>query len=277
MRIRTQVAGVRLGTDINQVQVPDRLRLRQDLGLPWLNEALGGLGMTPSTVAMITGFPGCGKSTLLRQLADSITAMGHRALYNVGEESVYQVKMRCEEMGLRSGFAVGQETSPRTLLDHMRSVQASDPLRQAFLLQDSLQTLDDGHYANGTTGMTPVRCCEQLCDWAKETFGIAVFVGQVTKAGLFAGKNTIRHAVDVHLELLPDTDPRSPTYKRTLLTVTKNRFGCSGRSYLVSMGVEGLRAQAVEAAEELAEREHAEPGRPSRTQSGFQRRPAAGR
>jgi len=239
VQIKTQ-SGIKIGTDISKIQVPAKLRIRQNLGIAWVNEALGGGGMTPSTVGMVTGSPGCGKSTLMRQLADSITAQGHLALYNTGEESVYQVKMRCEDMGLTSGFQVGEERYIGKILSHARELQAKNPKKQVFILQDSLQTLDDGHYKNGTTSITPVRCCEQLTDWAKETYGIVLFIGQVTKSGLFAGKNTIRHMVDVHCEILPDGDNKSATYKRLLFTVTKNRFGYTGRSYLVDITKQGL-------------------------------------
>lgn len=240
MQIKTQVAGIKIGTDINQVKVPDKLRVRQDLGLDWMNEALGGGGMTPSTIGMVTGSPGSGKSTLLRQLADGIVERGHIALYNTGEESLYQVKMRCEDMGLKRGFQVGEERFIGKILAHARELQQQHPQRQVFILQDSLQTLDDGHYKNGTTSMTPVRCCEQLTDWAKETYGIVLFVGQVTKNGVFAGKNTIRHMIDVHCEIVKDPDPRSSTYGQLVFSVSKNRFGSNGRSYLVELTKHGL-------------------------------------
>jgi DNA repair protein RadA/Sms len=240
MNIKTQVGGVPIGTDISKILVPDKLRLKQDLGIDWINEALSGGGMTPSTVGMVTGSPGCGKSTLLRQLADSITAKGHIAIYNTGEESVYQVKMRCEDMGLTHGFQVGEETFVGKVLGHARDLQSKFPKRQVFVLQDSLQTLDDGHYKNGVTSVTPVRCCEQLTDWAKETYGIVLFIGQVTKSGVFAGKNTIRHMVDVHCEVLLDEDPKSDTFKKLLFSVTKNRFGPTGKTYVIGLGKSGL-------------------------------------
>lgn len=241
MQIKTQVpGGIKLGTDIREIKVPDRLRVRQNLGIEWVNEALGGGGMTPSTVGMVTGSPGSGKSTLLRQLADSISAQGHIAIYNTGEESLYQVKMRCEDMGLETGFKVGEERFIGKLLSHARELQNREPKRQVFILQDSLQTLDDGHYKNGTTSMTPVRCCEALTDWAKETYGIVLFIGQVTKSGVFAGKNVIRHMVDVHCEIVKDDEPKSPTKGKLVFSVSKNRFGYSGKSYIVELGQKGL-------------------------------------
>lgn len=243
MNIKTQVDGIKLGTDILDVQVPDRLRTKQSLGIDWVNEAVGGGGMTPSTVMMITGAPGCGKSTLLRQLADSITAAGHVVLYNTGEESIYQVKMRIEEMGLKRGFKVGQETYTGKVLAWARAQQEREPKRQVFILQDSLQTLNDGHYKDGgVTGQTPVRCCEMLTDWAKETYGIVIFIGQVTKSGVFAGKNTIRHMIDSHVEILHDQDMKSQTHGKLLFNVSKNRFGYTGKTYVVGLGKQGLYA-----------------------------------
>ncbi len=239
MDIKTQ-GGIKIGTGINSIKVPDKLRVKQDLGIDWINQALGGGGMTPSTVGMVTGSPGSGKSTLLRQLADSITTHGHIALYNTGEESIFQVKMRCEDMELSADFKVGEERFIGKILAHARDLQAKNPKKQVFILQDSLQTLDDGHYKNGVTSVTPVRCCEQLTDWAKETYGIVLFIGQVTKSGVFAGKNTIRHMVDMHCEVLLDQDPKSDTRGKLLFSVTKNRFGYTGRTYVVGLGKKGL-------------------------------------
>lgn len=269
MNIKTQVTGVKIGTDINKITVPDKLRIRQNLGIDWMNEALGGGGMTPSTVGMVTGSPGCGKSTLLRQLADSITAQGHLALYNTGEESIYQVKMRCEDMGLKHGFQVGQETFIGNVLAHARELQRQFPTKQVFMLQDSLQTLDDGHYKNGTTSMTPVRCAAEITDWAKDTYGIALFIGQVTKAGIFAGKNTIRHMVDVHCEILKDGDPRSESFGRLVFSVSKNRFGFTGKSYLVELGKAGIFATGDVSERELDDEEEQPAARGSRKVSGF--------
>lgn len=241
MQIKTQVNGIKLGTDILKLKVPDQLRQRRSLGLSWLNTALGGKGMTPSTVMMLTGAPGFGKSTLLRQLADSITGEGHIALYNSGEESLYQVKMRVEEMGLERGFKVGQETYVGKVLSYARDLQRDNPKKQVFILQDSLQTLNDGYYKDGgITSATPVRCCEQLTDWAKETYGIVIFIGQVTKDGKFAGKNTIKHTVDVHGELIRDEDKDSPTRGARVFTISKNRFGPDGLSFPYGLNEKGI-------------------------------------
>jgi len=202
--------------------------------------------MTPSTSMMLTGDPGYGKSTLLRQLANSITNQGHIALYNVGEESLFQVKMRCEEMGLTHGFKVGQEVFVGKVLAYARELQQQFPQKQVFILQDSLQTLNDGHYKDGgITSKTPVRCCELMTNWAKETYGIVVFIGQVTKNGVFVGKNTIRHMIDVHCELLLDDNKESESCGQRIFTISKNRFGPSGIAHAYSLTKKGIFANDV--------------------------------
>ena len=241
MNINIGLKNVKHGTNISDILVPEALRNRKYIGLEWLDDALGGDGCVPSSVMMLTGTPGAGKTTLLLQLADAITKSGHICLYNPGEESLYQVKMVTERLGLKHGFVVGQDTLIDNVIAHANYLRKSNPNKQIFVLQDSLQTLDDGKYNNGfTNGNTPVRCTEMLTEWAKSTNGIVAFIGQVTKSGEFSGKNTILHAVDVRGKLFIDEDKRSPNFGQRIFETTKNRFGCSGRSYILGLESRGL-------------------------------------
>ncbi len=241
MNINVGIKGLKQGTNILDIKVPDALRIKRSTGIDWIDDALGGAGFTPSTSMMLTGGPGCGKTTLMLQLADAMTRSGHVALMNTGEESLYQVKMVAERLKLKNGFVCGQDTLAPDVLRHVDRVRKDNAGKQVFLLQDSLQTLDDGFYRDGTTNScTPMRCCEKLTSWAKETNGIVVFIGQVTKGGQFAGKNGIKHAVDVHGHLYIDEDKKSETYGERLFEITKNRFGASGKTYVIAMGKEGL-------------------------------------
>jgi len=241
MNLNVGIKGLKRGTSISQIEVPQALRDRKKVGLEWFDDALGGDGFVPSSVMMLTGTPGAGKTTLLLQLADAITKAGHIALYNTGEESLYQVKMVAERLGLRNGFVVGQDIMVPDLLEHADFLRASNPGKQVFVLQDSLQTLDDGKYSSGySNGNTPVRATEMLTDWAKSNYGVVIFIGQVTKNGDFAGKQTILHAVDVRGQLFIDEEKKSDTYGERIFEVTKNRFGCSGRAYILGINREGL-------------------------------------
>jgi DNA repair protein RadA/Sms len=251
--MRLKVArGFKTGTRINTIEVPAALRVKRSSGIDWIDEALGGEGgFTPTTTMMLTGGPGTGKSTLLRQLANSITGAGHVAVYNTGEESLYQAKMACERLGLKNNFMVGEEVMLPTLLnsvDNLRN-EPANKTKTMFLLPDSLQTLDDGKYVDakgdsrGTTGKTPGYCAEMLVDWAQRTFGVVVFIGQCTKGDQFAGQNKIKHAIDIHAHMWRDMKPKSETYGMLLLEVQKNRWGCTGKKYILELAKTGVSAQ----------------------------------
>jgi DNA repair protein RadA/Sms len=240
MNLNVGIKNLKRGTNIKEIQVPEALRDRKKVGIEWFDAALGGDGFVPSQVMMLTGTPGAGKTTLLLQLADAITKAGHICLYNTGEESLYQVKMVVERLGLNAGFVVGQDTVVADLLEHADALRNANPGRQVFILQDSLQTLDDGKWNGNTNSMTPVRVTEMLTEWAKANYGIVIFIGQVTKNGEFAGKQTILHAVDVRGQLYIDDQKKSETYGERIFEISKNRFGCSGKAFVLGIGREGL-------------------------------------
>lgn len=244
MNLNVGIKNLKRGANILDIKVPAELRVKLATGISWFDDAVGGI--TPSTAAMITGGPGCGKTTFMLQLADALTSQGHIALMNTGEESLYQVKMVADRMGLKNGFVVGQDTLCEDLLGHADELRTENPGKQVFILQDSLQTLDDGKYKDGTTNsQTPMRCTEILTDWAKTKvngmFGVMMFIGQVNKGGEFSGKNGIKHAVDVHCHLYIDHDKKSETYGERLFEVQKNRFGANGKTYIVGLDRNGLR------------------------------------
>ena len=56
----------------------------------------------------------------------------------------------------------------------------------------------------------------------------------------FAGKQTILHAVDVRGQLYIDNEKKSETYGERIFEITKNRFGCSGKSYVLGIQKTGL-------------------------------------
>ena len=242
MNLNVGIKNLQRGTNINEIEVPKALRIRRKVGISWFDDALGGEGLVPSSVMMLTGTPGAGKTTMLLQLANSITKAGHICLYNTGEESLFQVKMVVERLGLREGFVVGQDTTIAGLLEHAESLRKANPNKQLFILQDSLQTLDDdiAVQRGGANSMTPLRCAEQLTDWAKQNYGIVIFIGQVTKDGEFQGKNGIKHAIDTHGHLYIDNQKKSETYGERIFEITKNRFGCSGRAYVLGIRRDGL-------------------------------------
>ena len=47
-------------------------------------------------------------------------------------------------------------------------------------------------------------------------------------------------AIDVHGHIYIDQSKKSETYGERIFEVTKNRFGCSGRSYILGIRRDGL-------------------------------------
>jgi len=235
--------GFKLGTMQSSIEVPAELRVKHSTGIPWVDDILGGEGgFTRTSTVMLTGGPGCGKSTLVRQLANAMAGTGKIVpVYNTGEESLYQAKMACERLLLHNDFMTGEETMLPDLLNFMDNVKKSHKGKVPVLLADSLQTLNDGKYKDGgTTGNTPVRCTEMLVDWTQKQFGHTWFIGQCTKGGDFSGKNTIKHAIDVHMHLFYDEDKKSDTYGCLLGEVQKNRWGCNGKTYILGLTATGI-------------------------------------
>jgi predicted ATP-dependent serine protease len=229
-------------TNILTLDLPKELEMTFKTGVKWFDEAMGGQGMTPSTSMLLSGTPGAGKTTACLQISDAITAQPNSvSLYNTGEESLYQVRKVTKRVRLRHGFIAGQDTLVPRLLEHADAVKAANPDKQLFIFHDSLQTLDDGKYGNGVVNaMSQVRAIEMIANYCKDKYAIAIIIGQVNKGGEFAGKNQIRHAVDVHAHLCVDKDSKSKTWGERLFEVTKNRFGSCGRTYVLGLNETGL-------------------------------------
>jgi DNA repair protein RadA/Sms len=229
------------GTNILELDVPPELERTVKTGVGFVDDALGGEGATPSSSILFTGTPGAGKTTVCLQLANAITATGNVCLFNTAEESLFQVRKVAKRLSLNSGFVAGQDTQVDKVLEHAKVLQKANPGKQLFMILDSLQTLDDGFYKNGTTNsMTQVRATEMITDFCKENYAVAMIIGQVTKNGDFGGKMQIKHTVDVHAHLYIDDEKKSETYGERIFEVQKNRFGSSGKRYILGIGTRGL-------------------------------------
>lgn len=242
MRLNTAIKNWKNGTNIKELEVPQQLKLTISTGMNFWDHAFGGKGMTPSTCCLFTGTPGAGKTTLMQQLADSMTEMGHIALFNTAEESLFQVGRVVERLQLKNGFVAGQDNMVDDVLKHATELRSKHPDKQLFVIIDSLQTLDDGFYPNGhINSMTAVRSLQRVTDYCKANFAISIIVGQVNKTGDFSGKQSLKHMVDAHCHLYVDVDQHSDTFGDRIFEVQKNRFGCSGMAYVLKMSERGLR------------------------------------
>lgn len=241
MKLDVGIKNLPKHTTLGSIEVPEELKNRRKSGLDWLDQVVGGGGFVPSSVSMFTGTPGAGKTTAFLQAAEAASSNPeHVVIYNTGEESVFQTAMVRDRLGIKGNFFIQQYTMMQELLHHMDSLKAANPGKTVWVFQDSLQTLDDGKWKDGTNPMTAVRCAAQLVEWNKKNYGIVIFIGQVKKDGKFAGKNTILHSIDCQIALNIDEKKKSETYGERLLTVTKNRYGANGITLVMGMENKGL-------------------------------------
>ena len=240
MKLNIKNDEIVFGTNILDIQIPNKLRQRNKCGVPYIDDAFGGEGFTPSTISLFTGEPGAGKTTLMLTLADSLTAQGHICLFNTAEESLYQVKLTCERLNLQNGFVAGQETYVPRLLKQCDALRAKFPNRPFFLIVDSLQTLNDGKYGEEhTNGQSAVRALQQLTDYAKEHYVNVICIGQVNKSGNMAGSQKLKHMVDAMLHLSIEKKDEDFKGLRVLETV-KNRFGGAGWTFFMDLKGNGF-------------------------------------
>lgn len=220
-------------TNILDISLPKELENAITTGWDHFDALCAGDGMIPSTVAILTGLPGSGKTTFAIQLADSITGTGNIALYNTCEESIYQVRRTAKRMDLKNGFIPSYHNDVSDILAHADSIRAENPGKQLFLFIDSLQTVECNDIDSKTGKVysqqaQTIQSAWRLAEWTKKNYTNAVIIGQVTKDGTFAGKQEVKHAVDMHISLHLDTDRRSETYGDRVAQVEKNRFGVGG-------------------------------------------------
>ena len=242
MKLNVKNDGIEFGTNILKVKVPKQLRNKVKSGLDYVDSALGGEGFTPSQVLFFTGTPGAGKTTMMLGLADSLTKQGALVVFNTAEESLFQVKLIAERLGLGSGFAVGQETHVPTLLENCDKLRnkRGNKNKPFFLIVDSLQCMDDGKYKDGSVNsQSATRALALITDYCKEHFVNAIVIGQVNKSGMMAGTNKLKHMVDSMMELTVETRDPDLAGCRVLRT-TKNRFGGCGHTFFLGLDGTGF-------------------------------------
>jgi len=225
------------GTTLNEVEVPAAMKKKIPSGLEYWDSALGGQGFTPGAVTLFTGGAGAGKTTTMLLLADALSRNGAAVVFNSGEESLFQLRMTSQRLGLLCHFVASNEIHVPTLLDNCTKMRNSAKYKGKpfFLILDSLQCMDDGHYPDGqTNSKSAERSLALFTDWAKANYTNPVVIGQVTKGGNFMGSNTLKHMVDTMIHLSVERkDPDLAGCR--ILETTKNRFGSSGMKQIMAI------------------------------------------
>ena len=240
MKLNVKNDGIIFGTNILDINIPNKLRERNPCGVEYIDAAFGGEGFTPSTISLFTGEPGAGKTTLMLTLANALTSQGYMCLFNTAEESLYQVKLTCERLGLENGFIAGQESYVPRLLKQCDILRKKGGNKPFFLIVDSLQTLNDGKYGEeNTNSQSAVRALQMLTDYAKEHYINVICIGQVNKSGNMAGSQKLKHMVDAMLHLSIERKDEDFKGFRVLETI-KNRFGGAGWTFFLDLKKEGF-------------------------------------
>lgn len=205
---------------------------------------LGG-GFVPGSINLIAGQPGIGKSTLLLQLAHTVAAQ-NKVLYVSGEESVQQVALRAERLGVH-----GEQLSLATSTSAEDISATIGQGEYDLVVVDSIQTISCSAIASAAGTVSQITNSTQLITQAaKQTNTAVVLVGHVTKEGTIAGPKVLEHVVDVVLQLEGD---RYGGFK--ILRAIKNRFGSTNEAAIFEMEDKGLVPVTNPSAALLAERQ----------------------
>ncbi len=216
-------------------------------GTSELDRVLGG-GIVRGSMVLVGGDPGIGKSTLLLQICE---ALGDTlpVLYVSGEESLQQIKLRAERLGVNGkNLKLLAETNLDYIVHHAKE------LCPAVMIVDSIQTIYRDEVSSAPGSVAQVReATHFLMRLAKEN-NIAIFiVGHVTKEGSIAGPRVLEHMVDCVLYFEGD---RQQSYR--ILRTVKNRFGSTNEIGVFEMKDSGLKEVANPSAMMLS-------GRPDNT------------
>ena len=214
---------------IADIETEDEPRLRT--GIDEFDRILGG-GIVAGSGVLIGGAPGIGKSTLILQVCHAVSQRGRQTLYVTAEESLKQIKLRAERLGvLDPGLMVLAETSLDTIVEHVQQRKPS------LFAVDSIQMIHKPELGSAPGSVVQVReCAAELIYLAKRMAVPLFIVGHVTKEGIVAGPRTLEHIVDTVLYFEGD---RFQAFR--ILRAVKNRFGATNEIGVFEMQAEGLR------------------------------------
>jgi DNA repair protein RadA/Sms len=194
------------------------------------DRVLGG-GIVPGSAILIGGHPGAGKSTLLLQIMCYLAGQGP-ALYVTGEESLQQVAMRANRLGLpMHQLQMLAETQVETICDLALTV------KPRIMVIDSIQVMQMADIQSAPGSVSQVReSAAYLTRFAKQQNIAVIMVGHVTKDGSLAGPKVLEHCIDCSVMFDGDSDSRYRT-----LRGNKNRFGAVNELGVFAMTGQGMK------------------------------------
>lgn len=232
---------------LNTIDLADLPRFSS--GFKEFDRVLGG-GIVPGSAILIGGEPGAGKSTLLLQtmctLSEHMTT-----LYITGEESLQQVAMRANRLGLKAdSLKLLSETSVENIC------HTAEKEKPKIMVIDSIQVMHMADIQSAPGSVSQVReAAAFLTRFAKQNHVAMILVGHVTKDGSLAGPKVLEHCIDCSIMLEGSTDSRYRT-----LRGNKNRFGAVNELGVFAMTGTGLKEVTNPSAIFLTRSEEQTPG-----------------
>lgn len=203
---------------------------RTKTGLAELDGVLGG-GFVQGSLTLVGGDPGIGKSTLLLQICQKLGEQNKRILYISGEESVQQIKLRADRLGITTDrLSLLSETNIGVVES---TIAAENP---DYVIIDSIQTMYIDEVPSAPGSVTQVReATSRFMHISKDNNISVIIVGHVTKDGAIAGPRLLEHMVDTVLYFEGD---KRASYR--ILRAVKNRFGSTNEIGVFEMCSNGL-------------------------------------
>ncbi|MGD2294237.1 MAG: DNA repair protein RadA [Candidatus Aminicenantes bacterium] len=230
--------------------VTEAKKRRIQTGINELNRVIGG-GVVLGSLVLVGGEPGIGKSTLLLQVSRDFALQGEKVLYVSGEESLEQIKLRGQRLGVQDGELY---LLAETQLE--RIIAQAEKLNPQILILDSVQTAFSSKLTSSPGTISQVReVTNQVFRFAKSKEISSFLIGHITKEGSLAGPKSLEHMVDVVLYFEGERD-----HSHRVLRALKNRFGPVSELAVFEMEEDGLKAIANPSAFFLKERPKEEPG-----------------
>jgi len=221
------------GTAIERHKIPD-ISLESSAGfvsgIAEFDRVIGGR-LLPGMSVLIGGEPGIGKSTLLLQIADAYSRQGLNVAYITGEESLSQIRLRAERLGV-----VGENVTAvnANSLEEITGIVGDGEFQ--LVLIDSIQTVSSDTFDSPPGTVAQVREAAHRLIMLAHLHDFSLFlVGHVTKEGMVAGPKVLEHMVDTVIYFEGDS-----THLYRMLRATKNRFGSVAEIGLFEMQSKGL-------------------------------------
>jgi DNA repair protein RadA/Sms len=156
---------------------------------------------------------------------------GIATCYITGEESLDQIRVRADRMGVTGPIKAIATTSLPEILSVMRSMQSP-----GIIIIDSIQTLNSETVDSSPGSVAQVKACTlELVNMAKSQGVCIVIVGHINKEGQIAGPKLLEHMVDVVLSFESDH-----TSQYRIIRGIKNRYGSTNEMGIFEMSNIGL-------------------------------------